>query len=238
MILFFAFFAGVLSVLAPCVLPVLPVLLWGGIAKQNSKSPYIILISSLFFIFVFTLVLKIWASFLPISQETFTIISAIIITSYGLILIWPQLRDRAKSLLPSRSSHLNSKNKKTWFRGDVLLWASLGPIFASCSPTYALIISTILPANLTMGILSILMYIIGFWLVIFIIIYFGKEALQHLRRYANPEGIFKKIIGIILILTGVLILSWGFKQIESQIVNTSFWTFFTKIEKNAVKKLN
>lgn len=238
MILFFAFFAGVLSVLAPCVLPILPVLLWGWLAKNNKSSPYIILISSLFFIFTFTLILKVWASILPISQGTFTIISAIIITSYGLILIWPQLRDKLKSLFPSRSSHLNTKNKKNWFRGDVLLWASLGPIFASCSPTYALIISTILPANLTIGILSILMYIIGFWLVIFIIIYFGKEALQHLRRYANPKGIFKKIIGIILIITGILILSWGFKRLEIQLVNSSFWTFFTKIEKNAIKNLN
>ena len=238
MILFFAFFAGVLSVLAPCVLPILPVLLWGWLAKNNKSSPYIILISSLFFIFTFTLILKVWASILPISQGTFTIISAIIITSYGLILIWPQLRDKLKSLFPSRSSNITTKNKKTWFRGDVLLWASLGPIFASCSPTYALIISTILPANLTIGILSILMYIIGFWLVIFIIIYFGKEALQYLRRYANPEGIFKKIIGIILIITGVLILSWGFKRLETQIVNSSFWTFFTKIEKNAIKNLN
>lgn len=238
MILFFAFFAGVLSVLAPCVLPILPVLLWGWLAKNNKSSPYIILISSLFFIFTFTLILKVWAGFLPISQETFTIISAIIITSYGLILIWPQLRDKLKSLFPSRSSHLNTKNKKNWFRGDVLLWASLGPIFASCSPTYALIISTILPANLTIGILSILMYIIGFWLVIFIIIYFGKEALQHLRRYANPQGIFKKIIGIILVITGILILSWGFKRLETQIVNSSFGTYFTKIERNAIKNLH
>jgi cytochrome c biogenesis protein, transmembrane region len=74
------------------------------------------------------------------------------------------------------------------------LGASLGPIFASCSPTYALIISSILPTSLAMGILSIMMYIIGFGLVIFIIIYFGKEALQYLRRYANPHGIFKKTI--------------------------------------------
>ena len=109
MILFFAFFAGVLSVLAPCVLPILPVLLWGWLAKNDKSSPYIILISSLFFIFTFTLILKVWAGFLPISQGTFTIISAIIITSYGLILIWPQLRDKLKSLFPSRSSHLNTK---------------------------------------------------------------------------------------------------------------------------------
>lgn len=237
MILFFAFFAWILSVLAPCVLPILPVLLWGWLAKGNKASPYIILISSLFFIFVFTLLVKIWTSFLPIDQEIFTLISALIIAGYGIILIRPQLRDRFKSLFPSSKTQTIKKEQKVWFRSDVLLGASLWPIFASCSPTYALIISTILPASIAMGVLSILMYILGFGLVIFIIIYFGKEALQHLRRYANPDGIFKKIIGIILLITGILILSGGFKRLETQLVNSTFGTSLTRIEKNAIKNL-
>ena len=104
MILLFAFFAGVLSVLAPCVLPILPVLLWGGLAKGNKYSPYIILISSLLFIFTFTLLVKIGTSFLPINQEIFTLISAIIISGYGIILIWPQIWDYCKSLFPSKKT--------------------------------------------------------------------------------------------------------------------------------------
>lgn len=238
MILLFAFFAGVLSVLAPCVLPILPVLLWGGLAKGNKYSPYIILISSLLFIFTFTLLVKIGTSFLPINQEIFTLISAIIISGYGIILIWPQIWDYCKSLFPSKKTQTIKKEQKSWFRSDVLLGASLGPIFASCSPTYALIISSILPASLAMGILSIMMYIIGFGLVIFIIIYFGKEALQYLRRYANPNGIFKKTIWVILILTWILIISWGFKWLETQLVNSSFWTSITRIEKNALRNLH
>ena len=226
MILFFAFFAGVLSVLAPCVLPVLPVLLWGGIAKQNSKSPYIILISSLVFIFLFTLLLKVSTLFIAVPNYIWTWISAVIILIYGVFMLFPQLWDKLKLLF--------SSSKPT---ADVLLGASLWPIFASCSPTYALIISTILPQNLTMGIFSIFAYILGFWLVLAIVIYFGKEAVKKLNRYANPNGIFKKVIWVLLILTGVLILSWGFKWIEAKLVDSPFWKNLIRIEKNALNNL-
>lgn len=118
-----------------------------------------------------------------------------------------------------------------------MLGASLGPIFASCSPTYALIISTILPASLLMGTLSILAYILGFGAVIFVVIYFGKEVLQTLRRYANPDGIFKKIIGIVLIITGILVMTGGFKWIETQLVNRDFGSSLMRIEQNAIKNL-
>ena len=239
MILFFAFFAGVLSVLAPCVLPVLPVLLWGGIAKQNSRSPYIILISSLVFIFLFTLLLKVSTLFIAVPNYIWTWISAVIILIYGFFMLFPQLWDRLKLLFSSSkpTASVKKQERKSGFWADVLLGASLWPIFASCSPTYALIISTILPQNLTMGIFSIFAYILGFWLVLAIVIYFGKEAVKKLNRYANPNGIFKKVIWVLLILTGVLILSWGFKWIEAKLVDSPFWKNLIRIEKNALNNL-
>lgn len=237
MILFFAFFAGVLSVLAPCVLPLLPVLLWAGFAQKNKASPYIILISALFFIFVFTFFFKLATGFLPLSQEVFTGISWVLILFYGVLLLYPDLWERIKGFFPFLKQQTVKKEQKNWFWSDVLLGASLGPIFASCSPTYALIISTILPASLLMGTLSILAYILGFGAVIFVVIYFGKEVLQTLRRYANPDGIFKKIIGIVLIITGILVMTGGFKWIETQLVNRDFGSSLMRIEQNAIKNL-
>lgn len=234
MLLFFAFFAGVLSVLAPCVLPVLPVILWAGLSKKNQTSPYVILWSALFFIFVFTFLLKVSTLFLNIDARVWNLISAIIIILYGLILLFPNIWDQIKSSFSSQPTTMK-KEEKSWFWAEVLLGASLGPIFASCSPTYALIISTILPQNLFMGTLSILAYILGFGAVLLIVIYFGQEAIKKLRRYANPNGIFKKVIAILLILTGVLIISWGFKWIETQLVNSGFGATLTRIEQNALK---
>lgn len=237
MLLFFAFFSGVLSVLALCVLPVLPVLLWGGLSKKNTASPYIVLGSALFFIFVFTFLLKVSTLFLNIDAQVWNWVSAIIIVMYGLILLFPEIWDQFKSFFSFKQSKTlhNTKEEKSWFWVEVLLGASLGPIFASCSPTYALIISTILPQNLLMGTISILAYILGFWAVLLVIIYFGQEAIKKLRRYANPNGIFKKLIAVLLIITGILIVSGGFKWIETQLVQSGFWSTLTRIEQNALK---
>lgn len=239
MILFFAFFAGVLSVLAPCVLPVLPVLLGGGISRNGEgSSSYIILISSLFFIFIFTFLLKVSTSLLHIDPKIWNFLSALIIMGYGLILLFPQLWEQIKSKFWSQKSSKSIKReKKTGIIADIILGASLGPLFASCSPTYALIIGTILPQNLWMGTLSIFMYILWFGAVLFFIIYFGKEAIKKLSRYANPNGIFKKIIGVIFILTGLGICSGAFKYIETRLVDAGVWSSLLKIEKNALQNI-
>ena len=88
-----------------------------------------------------------------------------------------------------------------------------------------------------MGIFSIFAYILGFWLVLAIVIYFGKEAVKKLNRYANPNGIFKKVIWVLLIFTGILILSGGFKRIEAKLVDSPFWKNLIRIEKNALNNL-
>lgn len=88
-----------------------------------------------------------------------------------------------------------------------------------------------------MGTLSIVIYLFGFGLVLFLVLYFGKEAVKKLNRYANPDGIFKKVLGIILIITGVLVASGGMKYLEAQLVNSSFGTYFVKFERDALKGL-
>ncbi len=96
MLLFFSFFSGVLSVLAPCVLPVLPVILGTGITSQKKEKPYIVLISALICIFLFTLLLKLGVDFISLETETLTWISAVIIILYALTLLFPQIREYIK----------------------------------------------------------------------------------------------------------------------------------------------
>ena len=216
MILFFAFFSGVLSVLAPCVLPVLPVLLWGAATETNPKRSYLILSSALICIFSFTFLLKV---------------------IYGMFLLFPGLRDRIKSQFPHSKTVKTPQQHKTGPLAEIALGASLGPIFASCSPTYALIIGAILPQNLLMGTLSILFYVLGFWSILFIIIFFWREAIKRLKGYANPDWRFKKSIGILLIITGGMIISGGFKYLETKLLELPFSTALIKIEQQTIKTL-
>ncbi len=81
MFLFFiVIFAGILSVLAPCVLPVLPIILAGSIAESGRKAPLIIIGSLVISIIVFTGLLKASTVFIMVSPDFWTYLSAGLVT--------------------------------------------------------------------------------------------------------------------------------------------------------------
>lgn len=63
-----AFLAGVLSVLAPCVLPVLPVMLGGGLSARARYRPIVIGVSTAVCITLFTVLLKVSTAFINVPE--------------------------------------------------------------------------------------------------------------------------------------------------------------------------
>lgn len=122
-----AVLAGMLSVLAPCVLPVLPVIMGGSLAANKRYRPLIIIGSLAFFITLFTVVLKASTLLITVPQSFWLTLSAIIIIIYGATLVRPQLRDSFSHKLGlQKATNLASKAKKQGgIGGDILLGASL-----------------------------------------------------------------------------------------------------------------
>ena len=81
--------AGILSVLAPCVLPVLPIILAGSIGEEGKKTPLIIIGSLVLSIIVFTVLLKASTVFIMVPPDVWTYISAGLIIFLGLVYVFP-----------------------------------------------------------------------------------------------------------------------------------------------------
>lgn len=115
-------------------------------------------------IIAFTFLLKVSSLLIDINPNVWLIVSSVIITLYGLVLIFPATRDSISTKLGlSRVNSLaETAENKGGFWGDVLLGASLGPIFSTCSPTYVLLFSTILPINLGLAVICMIVYVLGF----------------------------------------------------------------------------
>ena len=94
-----SFLAGVLTILAPCVLPVLPVILGGTLNESNYKRIMTIILSFVISIVVFTFLLKISTAFIGIDQQVWKIISGSILILFGIISLFPELREQGKSFL-------------------------------------------------------------------------------------------------------------------------------------------
>lgn len=76
MTLFLAsFLAGVLTILAPCVLPVLPVILAGSLSEKKSWYPSVVTFSLAISVVLFTVLLKVSTLFIGIPSDFWKYVS-------------------------------------------------------------------------------------------------------------------------------------------------------------------
>jgi cytochrome c-type biogenesis protein len=220
-----AFLAGILTVLSPCVLPVLPIVIGGSLTDHKPLRPFIITASLAVSIVVFTLLLKVSTLVIHIPQTVWSFISGFIILFFGILSLWPHIWTTLSLKLgfENKSHDLLAKagtRKGLW--GDILLGAALGPVFASCSPVYFLILATILPVHFLIGVLNLVVYALGLSLILFLIAFFGQKIVLRLRWAANPNGWFRKFLGVLFLVVGVLILTGADKTLESWVLDHGF----------------
>lgn len=156
-LLLVSFIAGALTVLAPCVLPLLPVILAGStVNTKNRRRPMIIIVSLSLSVFVFTLLLKGSTALIGASPTFWNYISAVILAVFGLTLIFPETWARIVLKIPGHNKPdrwiTKGYDGTGNFWTDVIVGAALGPVFTTCSPTFFVILATVLPQSLSFGI--------------------------------------------------------------------------------------
>ncbi len=241
MILFLiSFLAGVLTVLAPCVLPLLPVIVGGSLSnvKRNSK-PYVIAGALAVSVIVFTLLLKVSTLFINVPESFWKLVSGIIIIVFGFSLLlptqWEKITIKFNLLISRKSNRLLAEgDKKDSFWGDVLMGGALGPVFSSCSPTYFIILATVLPKSFAVGFVYLVAYAIGLSLALLTISLIGQKLIRRLEGVADPKGMFKRTLGVIFLLVGIAIIGGADKTFQSFLIQKGIFDP-TKLEEKLLK---
>jgi len=236
-----SFLFGVLTVLAPCVLPLLPIVLGASAEDGNNKKIPLVIIASLSVsIIVFSLILKASTALIGIPPIFWKSFSGWILVAFGIITLFPNLWKSitSKFKLSDNSNKLlaESQNKKGMFK-YIFMWVSLGPVFSSCSPTYLLILATILPASFWVGFGALISYTLGLAVILLAIAIFGQKLIKNLKWASDPNGLFKKVLGFIFILVGIAIISWFDKKIEAKILDAWFLNT-TNFEQSIIEELD
>jgi cytochrome c-type biogenesis protein len=239
-LLLVSFIAGVLTVLAPCILPLLPVIvggsvLHGGKSQASIKQPMVIVSSLALSIIVFTLLLKVTTLLLGVPTSVWSVIAGGIVLLFGINLLFPSLWEKimiSTGLEVQASRFMGSSQQNKGIKKDILLGASLGPVFNSCSPTYALIIAVILPASFTTGLAYLAAYAIGVATILLLISLAGQGIVQRMRWLSNPEGVFKKVIAILFILVGIAVITGLDKQVQAYVLQNGWYDPIMKIEES------
>lgn len=211
-LLIVSFLAGVLTIMAPCILPLIPVIVGGSIASGQHKSwyrPLVIVGSLAISIILFTLLLKASTVLLGVPVMVWKVLSGIIVIALGITLAFPASWEKVAGRLGFNrraNTLLGKASRRHGLQRDILMGAALGPVFSSCSPTYALIVATVIPQSFAVGLLYLAAYAAGLASVLLLIVLIGQPLANRLASISDPNGWFMRSIGVLFLLVGIAII--------------------------------
>ncbi len=201
---FFAFLSGIVTILSPCILPVLPIVLSGTVGGK--RKPFGIVIGFIVSFSVFTLALSALVQTLSISAEVLRIVAIVIIISFGITLMIPKLQLALESIL-SKVGRTKGPTKRNGFFGGVMTGLSLGLVWTPCvGPIMASIITLAVSQQVDGGaIIIVAAYSLGTALPMFAIMAGGRKLLNHFPKITGKTKDIQRFFGAIMIVAGLMI---------------------------------
>jgi cytochrome c biogenesis protein CcdA len=218
--------AGVLSVLSPCVLPLLPIVL-GSAAAEHRWAPAALALGVAISFTVLGLFISTIGFAIGLDAALFRTIAAILLLAVGAVLLASPLQARlavAGSPIGNYVEEVFGQFSTRGSSGQFLLGLLLGAVWAPCvGPTLGA--ASVLAArgeNLGQVALTMAVFGLGAALPLLVMGLLSREAMLRWRGALLEAGSSGKIIlGIFLVGVGLLILTGLDKQIEALLVEAS-----------------
>lgn len=96
-------------------------------------------------------------------------------------------------------------------------------MFSSCNPTYTVLLATILPASITTGLIGLGAYFVGLGIILLLVVHFGRSLIGRFSFFSNPRGIFRRGLGVLILIVGLLIVTGGIKKVETYIIEKNIF---------------
>lgn len=220
----FGYGAGLLTLINPCVLPVLPIVL--ASALQSHKHGPLALATGMSVTFVLLGVgLAVFGSSIGLDPERVSQIGATLMIGFGLVLLVPQLNSKfalATAGVAAGADTRVGQLDQSSLRGQFLGGAMLGAVWSPCvGPTLGGAISLAYSGENLMYASGIMIsFALGISTVILLLGYGAREAIM--SRQATMRVLAEKskpLMGIIFLLVGIMILTQFHHVIESWLLD-------------------
>ena len=237
----FAFLAGIVTILSPCILPILPVILSSSIPGSSSRlRPYGIVTGFILSFTFFTLFLSTLVKLFGIPADALRTLSVVIIAGFGLSLLIPAVQLYIEQLFSRLASVVPSTQGKTGFGGGILVGLSLGLLWTPCvGPILASVISLAITGTVTTDAFFItLAYSVGTAIPMLMIILGGQKFLTKTPWLLQNTRKIQKAFGVIMILTALGIYRGVDRTFQTYVLTTfpQYGTGLTKFEDKAFIK--
>lgn len=232
-LILFSFLAGIVTVLSPCILPVLPIILSSSLSGA-SRRPIGVIIGFIVSFTFFTLFLSILVKSLGISADLLRLFAVIVILFFGISLLHPKTQVVLEKLFSGLARFVPQTSRREGFVGGILVGLSIGLLWTPCvGPILASVISLAITGSVSFDAFFItLAYSLGTAIPMFVIVKSGRSLFIKMPWLATRTQMIQKVFGTLMILTAIAII-FNFDRSFQTYVTTKFPQYgvgLTKIE--------
>lgn len=213
----FSFLAGLATILAPCIWPVLPIVLSSSVGGGGGhRRPLGITLGVMISFTIFTLTAATLVRVFHLDPNVLRTLAVIVITFLGLTMIFPALATQFETLL-SRLANIFSKSTEqkqgSGFLPGFITGCSLGIVWSPCAgPILATIATLAATGNISIAVVAVtLAYVTGVGVPLFAFAYGGQRFIARARSVNRYTGMIQRVFGGVMILAAFAIFT-GYDQ--------------------------
>lgn len=205
MILAFAFVAGVVTILSPCVLPLLPVILASSTLEGRRRPVGLIFGFAAFFTGI-TLLLSLLVRQFSIPPDVHRTAAALIFVAMGLLLAVPGFKSRFELFASRYVGRFGSVGAtSSGFSGGLVTGAGLGLAWTPCvGPIMATVITLALNRETTLSsALTGLSFSLGTALTMGMFVLFARRLYSRIGVLKRNSAGIQQFLGVFILLVGL-----------------------------------
>lgn len=236
-LLLFAFISGLVTILAPCIWPLLPIILSSTTTGGRAKPLGITLGIVTSFAF-FTLTISYIVKIIPFDPNILRLFAVIVIGFLGFTLAVPRLSQLLEGWVSGFSGKFAgfTKTKDQGFRGGLITGLALGIVWSPCAgPILATIATLAATQSVNFAtVLVTLVYVVGVGIPLFFFATLGSHFFNKSRTASKYTETIQRIFGIVMILTALAIFTNYDKVVQVKLLDffPSYSNFLYKLENN------
>lgn len=240
LLLGFAFLAGIVTILSPCILPILPIVLSTSIGtdKTSLSRPVGVVAGFIASFTFFTLFLSTIVQLSGIPAGSLRFVSVLIIAGLGISMLIPQFQLLTERLFSKLASAMPRTQAQPGFWAGVIVGLSLGLLWTPCvGPILASVISLAITGTVTLDAFFITFsYALGTAIPMFLIMLGGRSLLKKVPWLMANTGKIQKAFGVLMILTALGIYTNVDRRFQTFVIETfpQYGVGLTKFEDNAI----
>ncbi len=236
-LLLFAFLSGLVTIFAPCIWPLLPIILSSTTTGEKAK-PLGITVGIVISFAFFTLTISYLVKLIPFDPNILRLFAVIVIGFLGLSLIIPKLSQILEGYVSRISGKFSSKTSvnRQGFIGGFITGLALGIVWSPCAgPILATIATLAATRSVNFQIILVtVVYVIGVGIPLLMFASFGARVFSKSRFLSKYTGRVQQIFGVIMILTALAIFTNFDKTLQANLLNLfpSYSQLLLKLETN------